>query len=184
MCTAPSPIFALGAISDFDNKPAYNIIHFLKYKNGRFGAIPCGKLMAKYFDEAMENADSFFEEKIAVVPVPIHRKKYLRRGYNQTELIAREFIKNTIYSEMMTIETKALFRTRPSISQTECKTTTERKENVRGCFDIKTPEKVKGKNIILIDDVFTTGSTMTEASLELKRNGAKKILALVFAKTQ
>jgi ComF family protein len=184
VCGTSSPVFALGAVSDFDNKPVYNLIHFLKYKNGQFGAVPCGKLMAKYFDKVMENTDIFSGENITIIPMPLHRKKYLRRGYNQTELIAREFIKMTVYSKQMTIENRALFRVRHSMSQTECKTGAERKENVRGCFSVKCPEKINGKNIILIDDVFTTGGTIMESAGELKRNGAEKILALVFAKTQ
>ena len=75
-----------------------------------------------------------------------------------------------------------LLRTRATESQTKCEGVKGRAENVSGAFTITRPETVRGKNVLLIDDVFTSGATMNEAVRVLKKNGVKKIFALVAAK--
>jgi ComF family protein len=111
------------------------------------------------------------------VPVPLSKKKLRWRGFNQAEEIAKElanFLKIPLVSDCL-IKTK---ETKDQVELSE----KERKENVKGAFFIKNKEKIAGKNVLLVDDVFTTGATMEEAARVLKEAGAEKIVGVVVAK--
>jgi competence protein ComFC len=112
-----------------------------------------------------------------LVPIPLSKKKLKWRGFNQAEEIAKElaeFLKIPLISDCL-IKTK---ETKDQVELSE----KERKENVKGVFFIKNKEKITGKNILLIDDVFTTGATMEEAARVLKEAGAEKIVGIVIAR--
>ena len=112
-----------------------------------------------------------------IIPVPIHKKRKLVRGYNQTELIAKQIAKDT----NLKLENRALFKQRNIVSQSELNKS-NRKENVKNAFIIKNKEKVKNKKILIFDDIYTTGSTAQECSKVLKNAGASKIGILTIAK--
>ena len=112
-----------------------------------------------------------------IIPVPIHKKRKLVRGYNQTELIAKEIAKNT----NLRMENKVLFKHKNIVSQSGLNKS-ERKKNVKDAFIVKNIEKVNGKNVLIIDDIYTTGSTLQECSRILKLNGANKIGVITIAK--
>ncbi len=171
--------YAFGAAVDFNDPAAHRIIHALKYENRQYAAIPMGATIAEYVS-ATASFDP--EDADAVVPVPIHGKKLAERGYNQSFLIAKSFARNAgIPSEKVLC--RAVVKSRETRSQTLCVTVKERRENVRGSFSVASPEKIRDKNIIIIDDVYTTGATAEELAKTLKRCGAKTVLALTFAKT-
>jgi ComF family protein len=112
-----------------------------------------------------------------LVPIPLSKKKLKRRGFNQAEEIAKElaeFLKIPLISDCL-IKTK---ETKDQVELSE----KERKENVKGAFFIKNKEKIVGKNVLLVDDVFTTGATIEEAARVLKEAGAKKIVGIVIAR--
>lgn len=112
-----------------------------------------------------------------IIPVPMHKKKMLKRGYNQTELISEKVAKELI------------IQNRPDILQKVVNTTTQsklggkaRQTNIQHAFFIKNDIDVEDKKIILFDDIYTTGATSEECSRILKNAGAKEILILVMAK--
>lgn len=112
-----------------------------------------------------------------IIPVPMHRKKMQKRGYNQTELISEK------------IATKLNIENRPDILKKIVNTTTQsklggkaRQTNIQHAFFIKNDIEVEDKKIILLDDIYTTGATSEECSRILKDAGAKEILILVLAK--
>jgi competence protein ComFC len=112
-----------------------------------------------------------------LVPVPLSKKKLKWRGFNQAEEIAKElanFFKIPLISD-------CLIKVRETKDQVEL-SEKERRENVKGVFFVKEGERIVGKNILLIDDVFTTGATMEETAKVLKEAGAKKIVGIVVAK--
>jgi ComF family protein len=112
-----------------------------------------------------------------LVPVPLSKKKLKWRGFNQAEEIAKElsnFLKIPLISDCL-IKMK---ETKDQVELSE----KERRENVKGVFFVKNKEKIWGKDVLLVDDVFTTGSTMEEAARVLKEAGAKKIVGIVVAK--
>ena len=114
-----------------------------------------------------------------LVPIPLHWRKEKQRGFNQAHLIAEQFAKNTGLVTAKNI----LKRMKNTASQVELKDKEKREINVRGCFAVEKPELLFQKNVIIIDDVFTTGATMKEAASVIKKAGAKKIIGLVVAKT-
>jgi competence protein ComFC len=112
-----------------------------------------------------------------LVPIPLDGKKLKWRGFNQTEEIAREL--SSLLKIPLMVD--CLIKIRVTKDQVEL-SEKERLENVKGAFFVKNKEKIKGKNLLLVDDVFTTGATMKEAARVLKEAGAKKIVGIVVAK--
>jgi len=114
--------------------------------------------------------DDFFLQ-----PVPLHEKKLKERGFNQAQIITN-FFHQLLGFPMSDL----LVRTKDTKPQAQLSQGKKRYLNIRGAFSIK--KEVKNKQIILIDDVITTGSTIKEAANVLKRHGAKKVFALTIAK--
>ncbi len=110
-----------------------------------------------------------------IVPLPLHPAKRRKRGFSQTEFLARSL------SKLSGLPVRApLIRVKNTKPQVKLPVE-ERKNNVRGAFALRGKEEIKGKNILLIDDVMTTGYTLSEAARLLKRSGASPVYALVVA---
>jgi ComF family protein len=109
----------------------------------------------------------------------MHKNNLKERGYNQSELIVREIFKFDD-GKNFDISLDALSKIKETPHQSELKNKSERLKNLKNCFEAKS-EKIAGKNIILIDDVITTGTTMNEASKCLKEAGAKRIIGFSLA---
>ncbi len=116
-------------------------------------------------------------EDVIVMPIPLHRKRQRERGFNQAELIAR------VFSRALDFEccTNALVRTRNAVPQVGL-SAHERLVNVTDMFTLEDSPNLRGKHILLIDDVITTGATIQEAGRVLAAAGVKKITALTFAR--
>jgi len=151
---------------------AKDCIHLFKYNNRLNLSRPLAGLMSSFTDKNL--ADKKFD---VIIPVPLHKTKMRERGFNQAELLARRLAKNT----NCPLCTDAIKRIKPTISQTGL-SKTKRFTNIRGAFKITDNNAVGGKNILLIDDVFTTGSTINEAAKTLLKSGAKSVEALVLAR--
>jgi ComF family protein len=112
-----------------------------------------------------------------LIPVPLDKKRLRWRGFNQAEELSKEldgFFRVPLILNCL-IKIKETF---PQIKLSD----KERKENVRGVFLIKDRELIKNKNILLVDDVYTTGATMEECAIVLKKAGTKKIIGVVVAR--
>jgi ComF family protein len=112
-----------------------------------------------------------------LIPVPLDKKRLRWRGFNQAEELSKEldgFFRVPLILNCL-IKIKETF---PQIKLSD----KERKENVRGVFLIKDRELIKNKNILLVDDVYTTGATMEECAIVLKKAGAKDIIGVVVAR--
>lgn len=119
-------------------------------------------------------------EKIAdfvLVPIPLHIKKQKKRGFNQSEELAKELSSNLI----LPVLDNVLIKTKETQSQTELKKE-EREKNIENAFLCSQPDLIKGKNILLVDDIFTTGSTMEECAKVLKNAGAKEVWGAAVAR--
>lgn len=119
---------------------------------------------------------SFLKKYDIIICVPMHIKKKMQRGYNQSELIAREIAKN--------LRLKLQINNLIKIKNTEKQSTLskeKRKENVKGAFKVKNPDIIKNKNVILFDDIYTTGNTVNECSKMLKKAGVESIAVLTLA---
>lgn len=117
------------------------------------------------------------QEAQLIIPVPLHIKKQKQRGYNQSELLARSLAR----MRKLPLDVTNLIRTRNTPSQTEFGRE-GRMQNMGGAFSCRCPEAVKGKVVLLIDDVATTGATLEACAQALKDAGAKKVLAYTLAR--
>ncbi|QGY43774.1 ComF family protein [Maribellus comscasis] len=149
------------------------LIHFIKYK----GMKELGFEIGQRFGFILKESENFCNVD-SVVPVPLHPKKYKSRGYNQSEWIARGISK----SMGIPVSTQNLYRKIFTSTQTR-KNRFERWQNVEGIFGIKNPQEFEKKQILLIDDVVTTGSTLEACAFQLlKIKGVKVAIAtLAFA---
>ncbi|MBI4119931.1 MAG: ComF family protein [Parcubacteria group bacterium] len=112
-----------------------------------------------------------------IVPLPLHWRRLRDRGFNQSDLIAREIVE-IIQRPLIENMLKRKFHRQP---QMRVKNRKNRERNIRGIFECVNPGAVKGKNVLLVDDVATTGATLREAARALKAAGAAKIFAFTLA---
>jgi len=113
-----------------------------------------------------------------IIPVPLHPKRLRWRGFNQSLLLARQV--SHLYQ--LPIDPFVLYRNRETPPQTQL-TEEERRKNVRGAFAIASSEALKEKNVLLVDDVYTSGATVNECSRVLVRGGAREVHVLTLART-
>jgi ComF family protein len=170
---APPPFVTAKAIGPYDGK-LRGLVHLLKYQ----GVRPAGATLAKRMagELAKHRADL---ERPVIVAIPLHRNKFRARGFNQAEEIATALKKITGYE----MNSFVLQRRRDTSSQTGM-TAHQRRENVRAAFVVRPKHKreVAGRNIVLVDDVMTTGATAAECSRILLRAGARQIFVLTAAR--
>ncbi len=112
-----------------------------------------------------------------IIPVPISKKRQKERGYNQSLLIAKEIAKRT----KLEVTNNCIEKTKNIIEQSKLNKE-DRMRNIIGAYQIKEKGLIKGKNVLLIDDIYTTGSTVNECSKILKNEEPKKIGVYVLAK--
>ena len=142
--------------------PYHTILHQLKYYKDKKMGIYMGRCMATHLKHGRYN---FFEGIDLIIPVPLSSVRMRQRGYNQSELLAEGIKSET----GLPIETGVVIRTTDNPTQTHLNDI-ERWENVKGIFKA-TPEasqKLNNKHILLIDDVTTTGATLTSCALAIK----------------
>lgn len=147
------------------------VIHEMKYRNSFIMGKKLGQITAAalYDNIIVWNAD-------LIIPVPIHRLRRADRGYNQSLYIAKG-ISSVIKTPF---KPRIIKRTRYTATQTTL-SLSERKLNVKDAFVLKHSGIIKGKRIILVDDVITTGATITECGKVLLDNGAEEIFAMSVA---
>jgi ComF family protein len=150
-----------------------NLIHNMKYKGVKEVGCELGRIYGRSF-----KGSEFISGIELIIPVPLHPSKIKIRGFNQSECIAAGIADVT----GLTVCTAALVRVIGSATQTK-RSRYDRWTNVEGIFTVTDPDLIKGKHILLIDDVITTGSTIESCAGELlKVEGVKvSVAALAFA---
>ena len=148
------------------------LIHEFKYSGRDYLGEPLGGLMNKFIKDyrlPIEYLDF-------IIPVPLHKIRMREREFNQAQIlseqVAKEFNKKVLPD--------VLVRSRPTRTQTEL-TFEERRKNVEKSFTVKDPGLIKDANLLLIDDVLTTGATSSEAAKVLKDSGARIIFVMTLA---
>ena len=152
---------------------AQRLIAEIKYKGNR----NLGEWIGGYLAEDMISS-GFFHGIDYMVPVPLHRSKEKKRGFNQAKKIAEGIARVT----KIPLETNNVFREKANTSQTK-KNVFDRWINTRSLFHLKNPELFTGKHILLIDDVLTTGSTLEAVAQSLLKSQGVKISILTLAIT-
>jgi ComF family protein len=149
-------------------------IHLLKYRRKKGIMKQLEKILKVYFFQT----DFPFSKFDLVVPIPLHRKKLKERGFNQAELLARviathfglKLVKNNLQ------------RVKATKSQTSL-SKKKRIENIKGAFQFRNKGKFQAKKILLVDDVYTTGTTVREAARVLKKAKARETYIFTLART-
>ncbi len=168
------PVFSAAAYYGFNKGgKVQHLIHQLKYKGQKHIGVSVGKLYGyelKYCED--------FNSVDTIIPVPLHPKRQRKRGYNQSDCFAEGL------AESMNVEAdyKTLYRAVESETQTK-KSRFNRWQNVESIFQLRNPEKIEGKHILLVDDVITTGATLEAcANTLLQVSGVKvSIVAMAYA---
>ena len=124
------------------------------------------------------SGQALLAETDLIVPVPLHRLRLWRRRYNQAAELARRLAARSGKA----VAPDALARIRPTESQGAMASAGARRRNVRGAFRVPDPTRVAGRNVLLVDDVFTTGATVDACAKALKRAGAAKVQVLALAR--
>jgi len=157
-----------------DNKgPLKNLIHQFKYHKHVCLIKPLGGLLTGLLQQGI------MPEIDVVVPVPLHWKKKQERGFNQSELIAKKICRKL----SLPISVNNLRRVKNTLSQTRL-SRLQRQKNVNGAFKVKNPDMFFEKNVLLVDDVLTTGITASECARNLKNAGAKEVYLLALARSR
>lgn len=151
-----------------------HLIHSLKYnKQFRIG-IYLGEIIANQINQ------KFIDWNIElIIPIPLHQLKKAERGYNQSEFIAKGLSERT----KIPCSRKVIHRKKFTETQTHL-SALERQQNVKDAFKVVNKKLIEGKNILLVDDVITTGATISECAKVLLREGAKNIFATSVAIAQ
>jgi ComF family protein len=179
LCRRIEPPFARATAYGSYESGLRELIHLLKYGGVRPAASVLGRMLA----EAIATLEPEFPAgSVTMIPVPLHRTKLRQRGFNQAELIARAAMKLSPPGSRLLLCPEALVRRRETTSQIGL-TSHQRRENLRGAFGVAQPEAVKGCEVLVVDDIYTTGATVSECARVLRRAGAGKVWVATVART-
>jgi len=157
-------------------------IHALKYGRLQPAALRLGRMLAKAIAQLAGDAPT----EMLVVPVPLHRSKYAERSFNQAQALAEHALaslRKTHPEWRLTLDSKILMRRRATESQAGL-TPRQRRLNVKGAFTVSDPAAVKLKHVLIIDDIFTTGSTARAAAQALTKAGAASVWVATLARAR
>jgi ComF family protein len=156
------------------------ILHLKFHRRERLGT-RLGRLLAVPWKSVVDTLDC---GDVQVVPVPLHPGRQRERGYNQAELLSRglaQFLLRSRQLPVPRIDSGILRKTRATAPQTGL-SVAARRENVRGAFDVPSPGRVRDRVVVLVDDVMTTGATLSACALALKNAGARQVLGITLAR--
>ena len=179
MCAKKNFVDQLLIVADYKNPLVEKTLKFLKYKFITDLRWPLSILIKRYLKWlTLDKKFNIFKDNPLLIPIPLHPRRLNWRGFNQSELLA----KNLADTFQMEIALDIMERTVNATPQADIKEKEERLKNLNGIFRIKNGIRITDREILLIDDICTTGATLNECAKVLKDNGASKVIALVIAR--
>jgi len=169
-CLGKPPPFSLARGVVFYAPPVSNLLHRLKYGTDRTVLSTISQIAVQFDFTAFASCD-------LIVPVPLHPRRLRERGLNQSLILAQIFFPK----KAKAICPQILIRTRDTVPQTSLNSK-ERRSNLRAAFTAVREEDINGKAICLVDDVFTTGTTVCECTRTLLKAGAKEVKVITMAR--
>jgi len=174
-CRPKTKLIGLFTPLSYQNPTVKNAIHNFKYEPfAKELAKPLAFIITSHL-KLIEHPD--FDKNFILIPIPLHKSRLRWRGYNQSEEIAKELS----LTLKIPLENNCLKRVKSTEPQMKLDLDS-RFANIQDAFLCQNKEKLKGKKVLLVDDVYTTGSTMEECAKVLKQNGAKEIFGAVIAR--
>lgn len=174
-CQEMIPLFTKAVAFGAYDGNLRELIHLLKYEQ----VIPAAKVLGKYVAQAIGKIE--LPANVLLVAVPLHSSKHRQRRFNQADLIARAALKQ-MGRRSVEFDSKTLKRIRPTVSQIGL-TRPQRRDNIRGAFQVVHPNRVRERPILLVDDVLTTGTTASECARVLRKAGSGEIWVATAART-
>ena len=175
-CEEERPAYSQAAAFGAYDGELRALIHLLKYEQ----VLPAVGVLGRMLAGAIRKLN-LGDGSLLVVPVPLHASKRRQRSFNQSESIAHAALKE-LEGVSAQLDAGALKRVRPTVSQIGL-TRPQRRENIRGAFEVAHLSKVAGRSILLVDDVLTTGTTASECARILRKAGAKEVKVATVART-
>ena len=168
------------AIFDYRDDLIKKIIWHLKYHNQKYLGQKLGQIIYEYTKDEIADLKILSQGKpILVIPVPVSKKRLQERGYNHSELLALGFSKEN--SENLEFNKNIVIKNQETEHQAKITNKKIRLKNVRNSFVVNPIANIKGRTVIIIDDVTTTGGTFLEIFRVLKKAGAKKVMGFALA---
>ena len=171
-CMKKTPIRVFLSPFSYRHPLVQRMLQEFKYRRIRLLSPIMADLLVSY----LNYYNITLSEQMIIIPIPLHPRKERIRGFNQAALIAYDLNRHL----SLTIDTQTLIRTAYNIPQTTLHAQ-ERHANVQNIFSLRGNNNLRGKTILLLDDVKTTGATLEQAARVLKKTGAKEIWAITFA---
>lgn len=171
----------ISALYDYRDPLIKRAIWSLKYYKKRSLGGTLGKFLYEAFIEEIADISQFTKgQSIYVIPVPLSRTRKKMRGYNQAEAIAKGFCTSD-QNKIFELQTKIISKKVNTLPQARITNRVARLKNIKNAFELNSHVMIEGRTIIVIDDVTTTGGTMTEIIQLLKKSGAKKVVGFAVA---
>lgn len=174
-CGNKTELNGLYAATSYQNKIVRKLID-------QFKGTPLVKELAKPLANLIITHFQLLNQRFAgfvLIPVPLYKSRLKQRGFNQAEEISKELSKSLKLSTISDVLIK-IKKTLPGVGLSQ----EERKENIKGAFLVKNKDMIKNQKILLVDDIYTTGSTMSECARVLKTAGAKEIWGVVVTREE
>ncbi len=168
------------AIFQYKNSKVRQLIWEIKYAGNPILIRDVGALLSEEIVSFFEERGSFVSKDWMLVAVPPTKEHEKEKGFNQTDELCKEVIKS-LGKNVLSYSPNTLKKTTETEPQAKIKNRSKRLQNLKNSYIVSNPSNVTGKNIIIIDDVLTTGSTLIEARRALREAGAKKVLGLAVA---
>jgi ComF family protein len=178
---APPPFRRAVAFGTYEGRMR-EIIHALKYNRMHPAAHQLGAMLAEAIAQLRDEAAL----EMLVIPVPLHRIRSRQRGFNQARALAKcavGALRRSHPEWRLKLAPKSLMRLKLTESQAGL-TPAQRRRNVRGAFKVSDPSAIRGKHILLVDDILTTGATARAAAQSLMRAGAGSVYVATLARAR
>ncbi|MEA2007116.1 MAG: ComF family protein [Patescibacteria group bacterium] len=173
------PLKGLFVASDYKDPLLSKAIHLYKYKFAHELVFSLGQILEKALSRHGGPAPD------VIIPIPLHKRRLRWRGFNQAFLLAQHLSENLLPHMTIPIQNELVVRSRYAGSQMKVKDYTARFQNVSGAFQINDEANsfvLKKKNVLLVDDICTTGATLSECAKQLQKLHPKSISAIVLAR--
>ena len=170
-CFYSPPPFTVARAPFLYESPIPELVYAIKFDNAKYLIKPLANFMLMEYEKNNFDAD-------IILPIPLSEKRFKERTYNQAELLAKELSS----SLNLAIDTTSIKRTKNTSRQAKL-SWRERQKNVVGAFEIQNKKALKGKVVLVVDDVMTTGATIKSFCHEVQKARPKRILVLTLAHT-
>lgn len=171
-CLARKPAYSIHRSCGRYSGVLKDLIILYKFQKIEF----LGGVLAEFAAKARSGDEDLWRDMDIVIPVPLHRRRKRERGFNQSEVMARKLAR----AKGIEMTAGSLVKVKDVPPQTSLEAA-DREQNVRGVFVVRKRELIRGRTVLLVDDVFTTGATIGESSRALREAGARDVRVLTLA---